>query len=144
MMCEVIINSVDESCWENLRTFWWVNSAAGHWTQPPCCAVFGFCSVVVETLARLLKVAVAFLSCGEPRLCQILPVEGAATQLLSFSLDPGSLDGQQVDVARQGNSPSSEAPGQAQFNFHRPGQVQKGGVSNMMGYRIYGYMTLNC
>lgn len=82
------------------------------------------CSVVVEALTRLLKVAVAFLCHREPRLCQILSVEGIATQLLPFSLGPGSLDGQQVDIARQGNSPSSEAPGQAEFDFYRPGQVQ--------------------
>lgn len=83
-------------------------------------------SVVVETLAGLLKVAVTFLCCREPRLCQILPVEGAATQLLSLALGPGPLDGQQVDVARQGNSPSGEAPGQAELDIHRPGQVEGG------------------
>lgn len=91
--------------------------------------LFFFCSVVVEALAGLLEVAVAFLRRGESRLCQILPVEGAATQLLSFILDPGSLDSQQVDIARQGNSPSSEAPGQAQFDFHRPRQVQREGLA---------------
>lgn len=44
--------------------------------------------------------AVAFLCWGEPCLGQVLSVEGAAAQLLSFSLGPGSLDGQQVDFAR--------------------------------------------
>lgn len=99
-------------------------------------------SVVVEALAGLLKVAVAFLCCGEPRLCQILPVEGAATQLLSLALGPGPLDGQQVDIARQGNSPSGEAPGQAQLDIHRPGQVQREG--NRICYRKYGCMMVNC
>lgn len=106
--------------------------------------VFGFCSVVAEALAGLLKVAVALLRRREPRLCQILPVEGAATQLLSFSLDSGPLDGQQVDIARQGNSPSSEAPGQAEFDFHRPGQVQREELATGRLNRSHGYMTLNC
>lgn len=83
-------------------------------------------SVVVEALAGLLEVAVALLRRREARPRHILPVEGAATQPLSLSLDLGSLDGQQVDVARQGNSPGSEAPGEAELDFHRPGQVQRG------------------
>lgn len=66
-------------------------------TRSPFCAdvifLVVFCSVVVKALARLLKVAVAFFCRREPRLCQILPVEGAATKLLPFSLGPGSLDG---------------------------------------------------
>lgn len=58
------------------------------------------CSVVVEALAGLLEVAVAFLCRVEPCLSQVLPVECAAAQLLSFRLGPGPLGGQQLDVAR--------------------------------------------
>lgn len=57
-------------------------------------------SVVVEALAGLLEVAVAPLCRGEPRLGQVLPVEGAATQLLPLGLGPGPLDGQKLDAAR--------------------------------------------
>lgn len=64
-----------------------------HGTHPSRCSI-RFCSVVVEALAGLLEVAVAFLCWGEPCLGQVLPVESAAAQLLTFSMGPGSLDGQ--------------------------------------------------
>lgn len=78
-------------------------------------------SVVVEALAGLLEVAVAPVRRGEARLGQVVPAEGAAAQLLALGLAPGPLDGQQVDVAGEGDSPRSQAPGQAQLDLHRPG-----------------------
>lgn len=89
------------------------------------CSLFLLGSVVVEAVAWLLKVAVALLRRREARLRQVVPAEGAAAQLLSLALGLGSLDGHQVDVARQGNSPSGEAPGQAQFDLNRPGRAQR-------------------
>lgn len=55
--------------------------------------------VVVQALAGLLEVAVAFVYRGESCLSQVLPVEGAAAQLLALGLGPGPLDSQQMDVA---------------------------------------------
>lgn len=70
------------------------------WDTPPHTYLHPSCSVVVEARAGLLEVAGAFLCRGEPCLSQVLPVESAAAQLLSFSLGPGPLDGHQLDVAR--------------------------------------------
>lgn len=69
------------------------------------------CSVVVQTLAGLLGVAVAPVCTREPGLGQVLPVEGPAAQLLALGLAPGPLKSQQVDVARWRNPPDSWMPG---------------------------------
>lgn len=82
------------------------------------------CSVVVEALAGLLEVAVASLCRGESHLSQVLPVEGAAAQLLPLDLGPGPLDGEQLEVARQRDSPGSQTPGYVPPHCHRPGQTQ--------------------
>lgn len=58
-----------------------------------------YCLVIVKTLAGLLEVAVASLCRRESRLSHVLPVEGAASQLLTLGLGPRPLDGQQLDVA---------------------------------------------
>lgn len=55
------------------------------------------CSVVVEALAGLIEVIVALICRGEPCLSQILPMDGAAAQLLAYSLGPGPLDSQQMN-----------------------------------------------
>lgn len=68
-------------------------------THPLACTSIHSSLVVVETLAGLLEVAVAFLCRGESGLSQVLPVECAAAQLLPLSLGPGPLDSQQLDVA---------------------------------------------
>lgn len=67
-------------------------------------------SVVVEALAGLLEEAVALLCRGEAQLGQVLPVQGAAAQLLALGLAPGPLDGQQLHVAGQGDPPRSQTP----------------------------------
>lgn len=82
------------------------------------------CSVVVEALAGLLEVTIAFLCWVEPCLSQILPVEGTAAQPLSFGLGPGPLDSQQLDVAWQRNSPCSQTPRYMSPHCHWPGQTQ--------------------
>lgn len=76
------------------------------------------CSVVAEALAGLLEVAVAFLSRREMHLSQVLPVEGAAAQLLPLNLGPGSLDSQQLDLAGQRDSPGSQTPGYVSPHCH--------------------------
>lgn len=70
------------------------------WVQPHCTCTSITCSVVVQTLARLLEVPIAPICQREACFCQVLPVDGAAAQLLALRLVPGSLNGQQVDVAR--------------------------------------------
>lgn len=84
------------------------------------------CSVVVEALAGLLEVAIALLCWVEPCLSQVLPVEGTAAQFLSFDLGPSLLDGQQLDVARQRDSPCSQTPGYMPPHCHWPGQTAGG------------------
>lgn len=83
------------------------------------------CSVVVEALAGLLEVSVAFLCRGESHLSQVVPVEGAAAQLPLLSLGPGPLDSQQLDVAGQRDSPGSQTPRYVRHYCHRPGQTQE-------------------
>lgn len=92
--------------------------------HPPTQPKQPLCSVVVEALAGLLEVAIAFLCWVEPCLSQVLPVEGIAAQLLSFGLGPGPLDSQQLDVAWQRNSPCSQTPGYMPPHCHWPGQTQ--------------------
>lgn len=84
------------------------------------------CSVAVEALAGLLEVAVASLCRGESHFGQVLPVEGAAAQLLPLGLGPGPLDGQQLDVAGQGDSPGCQTPGYMPPHCHWPRQTQGG------------------
>lgn len=90
------------------------------------------CSVVVQTLAGLLEVAVTFVSQGVLHSSQVLPVEGAAAQFLPFSLSPGSLHSQQLDIARQRDSPGSKTPGYVPPHSHRPGQTKEGSEDEML------------
>ena len=66
--------------------------------------------VVVKALAGLLEVSIAFLGGGEACLGQVLPVEGPTAQLAMLPLAPGPLDGQQLDVACEGDAPSCQTP----------------------------------
>lgn len=95
---------------------------------------FHHSSVVVEALAGLLEVAVAFLCWGEPGLNQVLPVEGPAAQLLPLSLGPGCMF--RLDVAGQRDSPGCQTPGQMQPHRHWPGQTQEKSYSVLMKYQV--------
>lgn len=92
---------------------------------PPLASSCSCCgSVVVEALAGLLEVAVAPLCGREARLGQVLPVEGAAAQLLPLGLAPGLLHRHQVEVAGCRKAPGRQAPGQVPPHRHRPADTQ--------------------
>ena len=113
-----------------------------HNLNRPLSQASGLFSVVVEALAGLLEVAVASLSRGESHLGQVLPVEGAAAQLLALGLGPGPLDGQQLDVAGQRDPPGGQTPGDVSPHGHRPGHTQ-GKVTGCVG-EILGISAAVC
>lgn len=120
-----------QTCCNEIRVFqslgtilhtglWWGQLETHHYEQ-----FHHYFSVVVQALAGLLEVAVALLRWGESWLSEVLPVEGAAAQLLPLSLGPGSLDSQQLDVAGQRDSPGSQMPRYVLPHCHWPGQTQE-------------------
>lgn len=109
---------------------WWMQPDDHPHKQLDCS-----CLVIVKALAGLLEVAVASLCRGESCLSQVLPVEGAASQLLALSLGPRPLDSQQLDVAGQGDSPGGQTPGDVPPHRHRPEQIQRK-CQNMCSWKI--------
>lgn len=81
-------------------------------------------SVVVETLAGLLEVAITSLCLAEPQLAQVLPLEEATAQLLPLRLGAGPLGSQQLDVAGKRDSPSSQVPRYMPCDCYGSGHTQ--------------------